>query len=51
MYKTPDLNQIFIQYTHINDDCDYETRRYDIVEKGALTYSKFIKYLRSLLDN
>ncbi|CAO1415617.1 unnamed protein product [Diamesa hyperborea] len=35
MYKTPDDKHISVQYTFLNSDCLYETRRYNIIENGT----------------
>ena len=35
MYKTPEDKSISVQYTFINYDCLYETRRYNIIENGT----------------
>ena len=49
MYQTPDDENVFVQYTIINDDCLYETQSYNIMQNG--TYVDHGKYKKDSNNN
>ena len=52
MYQTPKGENVKFQYTFLNDDCMYETTRYNMNKNGSFVdYSKCKNNFGSYSDN